>query len=360
MSVLDLVDFSQVTTDGNTFAAGSSGDALVACQLLSGLPAAGGAERYLNDQGWLKVSSLSTGPRRFTVTYPLGRVAGFDISKVYYLGYRYKKQLVNVTAGTTWPAELMLFDNVNWNGGNMVALLNNTDAGFGGHVDLLERYIEVRLDLPGKTYTVWVDGKQIKTGTLPTWINTIISTNLWVMLGGNYTSNNPAAGTVNTWFKDIYVKRVDSVDDDFRLGSQTVLPLTLSSASGAEWTPSDGSSVSAVLNSPTTLNSQQAAPTITSGANKLPLEVGFATPGTVGKINAVAFSTSALKPAGTTTSINAVLVEDDTLSAVKNLALGPTLQIAMPINLLTKTPKGNALTAANIAALKLRLTPANS
>jgi hypothetical protein len=216
-----------------------------------------------------------------------------------------------------------------------------------------ETYLEVVYNLTAGTYSVYWDDVLKGTYTTATINQTSLKAGKLVLI---MEHTGPSQSGV-TAYRDIVI--VDDLPGDgyvTRLGPRVIYPVTLDSASGTDWTSSDGSGFLTALNVPI---ETAGAATLTSGPSKVPLVTSLkaATLPTQNTIVDGVFIMAAGK-----TDISSALVGSTLTNGAKSIkgqskTFTTTLKYGNPLGMFARAPDGSRWTAASIDATSLSLTP---
>jgi hypothetical protein len=216
-----------------------------------------------------------------------------------------------------------------------------------------ENYIEITFDLIAATATYYIDDVFFTSIS----INTISLANLRAgIVQVVYTLSYPANVAGITAVRDIYL--TDNYPGDGyvgRLGPRKIFPVTLDSASGTDWTTSDGSGLLTALNVPI---ETAGAATMTSGVSKAPLVVGLnpgSLPANANVDGVFVMMAGKVDQAGALTGLSATNGGKTILAQSK--AIGTAFKYGNPFGVFTRAPNGSRWTAASIDATTLSLTP---
>jgi len=361
MPVLDIIGMSQVSTQQLTLNANQFNQKLEGCDLVS-TTSFTYAYYYLREGDWLKLLTYGGASGNYTKRLGVGHrvgVFGIDQSKKYYGGFRYKK-----VSGidSRFSAVLGIYDSGLGTTATLLVLL--ADNEIAGYVAGAEYYVEYALDYVNAIITIWVDGVKIKDVAFPTWITDILASDVTrlAVSYGSPTSVSVGYSIMGTMYiKDIYFKRADSVDEEFRLGPQSIVSLNLATVDAPNWVSSDESLTALqVLGTPITDVNSTLAPTTTSPTTKTPLQAGFTVPEGKGTINAISMAIAASRLSGTSAGLSTTLVEDGSQSNPKTTVLGSAISTGISAGTFAKTPKNNPLTPESVAELRLKVTPINA
>ena len=215
-----------------------------------------------------------------------------------------------------------------------------------------ETYLEVVYNLTAGTYSVYWDDVLKGTYTTATVNQTNLKAGKLVLI---MEHTGPSQSGV-TAYRDIVI--VDDLPGDgyvTRLGPRVIYPVTLDSATGTDWTSSDGSGFLAALNVPV---ETAGAATLTSGVSKSPLVTSLkaATLPVGANVDGVFIMTAAK------TDIGGALVGTTLTNGAKSIigqskAPGTALKYGNSHGVFARAPDGSRWTTTSIDATSLSLTP---
>lgn len=219
-------------------------------------------------------------------------------------------------------------------------------------------YLEFAIDRINNKITPFVDGKPLSPVAMVA--GAYSGANAGLILGSSIGNNSYQS--MQYHFSHMYF--IDDTKDDTpcsRLGPSQLNACALASATGTDYTTSDGSALNAVLNSPLNSAAALTAPVINTPTSMGNLDMAFsANVDPYAQIKAVVFLLSAKKNPATDTAFklsmkyNNQVVQGPMLSFADN-----NFKYSSSLGVQNKAPDGSSWTAAKLAATVVSLMPTN-
>lgn len=254
-----------------------------------------------------------------------------------------------VTAGNTGS---MFFLGTVTSAADALLIFSFSHQSAAGQLAGGEGYFETVIDTVANNFTVFLDGVQIGQAAL----STINVTNLRAGKLVMFMVHTTNGGSGLNIYRDIVV--TDNIAGDGvtgKFGPRVVHPITLDSASGTDWTSSDGSALLTALNVPI---ETAGAATVVSGVSKSPLVTSLKANTLPTGANVEGISLLVSGKADVSGALTGVKLTNGskTIDGASK-AFTATLKYGNPMGVFARSPDGSRWTATNIDATTLSLTP---